>query len=400
MTAPAQAADATSSLTTDILIAGGGIAGLWLNARLRAAGFSTVVVEKNTLGGVQTLGSQGIIHGGIKYALSGSLTGASEAIADMPSRWVASLEGRGELDLQGVRRLSEAHYLWSPGSLISGLAGFFASKSVRGRAEACSKADLPEAFKNPSFKGKAYRLSEVVVDVPQLVARLVELGGDSFVRAEQLLPLREGGVLCGLRADGIEIKAQRVVLSAGLGNADLLSQLGLSTPQQQVRPLHQVLVKAPKLPLLYAHALGMGPKPRTTITSHIAADGDIVWNLGGDLAEADGVARDEASQIAFAKHELADLLPWVDLSSARFATWRVQRAEPAQNGLLRPDNAFLHSDAALMVAWPTKLALSPNLADQVLAALSAQNITPQANGARPGLPRPALGQAPWERLFA
>ena len=389
----------SSVLTTDILLVGGGIAGLWLNARLRAAGFHTVLVEKTGLGGVQTLGSQGIIHGGIKYTLSGGLTGASEAIADMPSRWRACLEGNGELDLQGVRRLSEAHYLWSPGSLVSGLAGFFASKSVRGRAEACSKADLPSAFQHKQFKGKAYRLNEVVVDVPQLVERLVALGGDAFVHAEQLLPLREGGVLCGLRADGIEIRAQRVICTAGRGNAQLLSELGISQPQQQVRPLHQVLVKAPNLPPLYAHALGAGTKPRTTITTHIARDGQTVWNLGGDLAEADGVARDEASQIAQAQKELADLLPWVDLSAARFATWRVERAEPAQNSLMRPDNAFLHCDNALMVAWPTKLALTPNLADQVLAALDEQQISPQANGQRPDLPQPPMAQAPWERLL-
>ncbi|WP_312929907.1 FAD-dependent oxidoreductase, partial [Stutzerimonas nitrititolerans] len=75
------------SLSTDVLIVGGGVAGLWLNARLRREGFATVLVEKGTLGGGQSVKSQGIIHGGTKYALQGALTGASEAIADMPRRW-------------------------------------------------------------------------------------------------------------------------------------------------------------------------------------------------------------------------------------------------------------------------------------------------------------------------
>ncbi|MFP5338473.1 MAG: FAD-dependent oxidoreductase, partial [Gammaproteobacteria bacterium] len=80
------------SLSTDVLIVGGGVAGLWLNARLRRLGFATLLVDKGTLGGGQSVKSQGIIHGGTKYALSGALTGASEAIADMPRRWREALE--------------------------------------------------------------------------------------------------------------------------------------------------------------------------------------------------------------------------------------------------------------------------------------------------------------------
>lgn len=75
-----------SELSTDIVIVGAGVAGLWLNARLRALGYSTVLVENARLGGGQTFKAQGIIHGGAKYALHGALTGASEAIADMPRR--------------------------------------------------------------------------------------------------------------------------------------------------------------------------------------------------------------------------------------------------------------------------------------------------------------------------
>ncbi|MHA5864347.1 FAD-dependent oxidoreductase, partial [Pseudomonas aeruginosa] len=83
------------ALSTDILIVGGGIAGLWLNARLRRAGYATVLVESASLGGGQSVKSQGIIHGGAKYALHGALTGASEAIADMPRRWRACLGSDG-----------------------------------------------------------------------------------------------------------------------------------------------------------------------------------------------------------------------------------------------------------------------------------------------------------------
>ena len=76
----------SQSLSTDVLIVGGGIAGLWLNARLRRQGFATLLVEKGSLGGGQSVKSQGIIHGGAKYVLHGALSGASETIADIPRR--------------------------------------------------------------------------------------------------------------------------------------------------------------------------------------------------------------------------------------------------------------------------------------------------------------------------
>lgn len=386
-------------LSTDVLIVGGGIAGLWLNARLRRLGYSTLLVERGSLGGEQSVKSQGIIHGGAKYALHGALTGASEAIADMPRRWREALSGSGELDLSGVRLLSEAHYLWSPGTLAGNLTSFFASKAVRGRVDQVKGEQLPPALQDRKFKGKVYRLAELVLDVPSLITRLAELAGDGLLAAQDIQPLRDGTQLSGLRVDGHEIRAQRVVLSAGAGNAQLLATLGVEQPKQQLRPLHMVLAKGPALKPLYAHCLGGGPKPRVTVTTHPAADGQWVWYLGGDIAEADGVARDEASQIKAAQQELAELLPWVDQSATRWATLRVDRAEPAQSGLVRPDNAFLAEDGPLLVGWPTKLALSPDFADRVVAALQRDNIQPGDHPALPPLPRPAIAQPAWETLL-
>lgn len=388
-----------SVISTDVLIVGAGVAGLWLNARLRRLGYSTVLVERASLGGEQTLKSQGIIHGGAKYALHGALTGASEAIADMPRRWSEALAGNGELDLRGVRLLSDAHYLWSPGTLAGNLTSFFASKAVRGRVDQVKGDQLPPALQDRGFKGKVYRLAELVVDVPSLLSRLDELGGDSLLAGEQIEPLQEAGELLGLRVDGREIRAQRVVLSAGAGNAALLAAIGLSQPAMQRRPLHMVIAKGASLKPLYAHCLGGGPKPRITVTSHPAADGQWVWYMGGDLAEADGVAREPEAQIAAAKKEVASLLPWIDLSQVRWATVRVDRAEPAQSGLVRPDNAFVAEHDRLLIGWPTKLALAPDFADRVLKNLERDGIKPAAQPAPLDLPRPPLAVPVWEQLL-
>lgn len=389
----------SQALSTDVLIVGGGIAGLWLNARLRRAGFATLLVEKGSLGGGQSVKSQGIIHGGTKYALHGALTGSSEAIAAMPGRWREALAGAGELDLSGVRLLSDAHYLWSPGSLAGNLTSFFASKAMRGRVDAVKGDRLPPALQHPGFKGRVYRLAELVLDVPSLIGRLAELAGDGLLAGQRIEPLREQGELVGLRVDDREIRAQRIVLSAGEGNAALLAALGLEQPRQQLRPLHMVMVKGPSLKPIYAHCLGGGPKPRVTITTHPAADGQWVWYLGGDLAEADGVARDEAAQIEAARREVAELLPWIDQRELRWATLRVSRAEPAQSGLVRPDNAFLAEQGRLLVGWPTKLALAPDFADRVFASLDKAGIRPAQHPPLPALPRPAVARPVWEELL-
>ena len=388
-----------SVISTDVLIVGAGVAGLWLNARLRKQGFSTIVVERESLGGGQSVKSQGIIHGGAKYALHGALTGASEAIADMPRRWREALAGDGELDLSGVRILSQAHYLWSPGTLAGNLTSFFASKAVRGRVDQVKGEQLPPALQDPRFKGKVYRLAELVVDVPSLIERLSNLAGDGLLAGQSIEPLFDNNEWVGLRVDGRDIHAQRIVFSAGAGNAELLAGAGISVPAQQLRPLHMVLVKGPSLKPLYAHCLGGGPKPRITVTTHPAANGEWVWYLGGDIAEADGVAREPAEQIAVAQKELSNLLPWVDLSQAQWATLRVNRAEPAQSGLVRPDNAFLSDQGRLLVGWPTKLALAPDFSDRVLQALEQDGIKPGHAPALPELPRPPLGQTPWEQLL-
>lgn len=388
----------SQQIVTDVVIIGGGIAGLWLNARLHQLGYSTLLVENKTLGGGQSVKSQGIIHGGTKYTLAGTLTGASEAIASMPKRWRDCLAGQGELDLSAVKVLSEHHYLWSPGNLASNLMSFFASKALRSRVRQVKGNELPMALQNKDFKGKAYQLDEIVLDVPSVVSRLVELSANRVLAAKQITSITAEGKVC-IQADDFIIKSQQIIMSAGEGNEALVKAFGLTKPAMQIRPLHMVMVKSSAIKPLYAHCLGVGTKPRVTVTTHYHADGTPVWYLGGELAEAEGVARAEAEQIDFAKAELAKLLPWIDLSCAEWSTLRVNRAEPTQNNLMRPDNAFISIQPPLIVGWPTKLALAPDFADQCIASLAQQAIKPLAQQSLPALPIPPLANTVWDELF-
>ena len=156
----------SNELHIDIAIIGGGIAGLWTLNQLRNQGYSAVLFEQEALGSYQTIGSQGMIHGGIKYALAGAWSGSSEAISAMPGIWRDCLRGEGKVDLRSATVLSEDFYLWSAASLQSRVTSFFASKMLRGRVQKLAPRDFPPPLQSPDFKGQVYRLIDLVMDVP------------------------------------------------------------------------------------------------------------------------------------------------------------------------------------------------------------------------------------------
>lgn len=392
----------------DVAILGGGIAGLWLLAHLRAQDCNAFLFERVALGASQTVASQGIIHGGAKYALLGKITHASDSVRDMPQRWRAALHGADSVNLAAAQVSSEAHYLFSTRALASGVSTFFASKLMSARSMPLPREDAPQIFRNPTFRGSLYRLDEVVLDVPSVLAALAQPHLDRCVlvpRAADLRLQQDDGLTLSvsLGARAVRLAPRALVLAAGAGNADLLAALGRTQPAMQRRPLHMVMVRHPSLPPLYAHALGLSATPRLTITTHRCSDGSAIWYVGGEIAES-GVTRSETEQIACARRELAEVFPWINLSSASYSTVRIDRAEMAHPGGSRPDDVTMHVDGSLITLWPTKLALAPRAADLVTDVLSRLPIprpdeVPTSNCAVDALrpfPRPAIALPPWE----
>ena len=388
------------TIAVDVVIFGGGVAGLWLLARLRQANYNAILVESDALGTGQTRYAQGIIHGGTKYALTGKLTASSEAVFQMPGIWRDCLQGHGEVDLSEVKVLSPHQYMWSTTSLTSRMAGFFASHVMRSRTESLPVKERPLIFQNPKFKGHVYRLDEPVLDTATIIAALAKLHLDAIVHATLetgTLNPDESSQLVLKASDGTvwHVATKRIVLAAGQGNAELLHAMGRESPAMQLRPLHMVMLRGGLPESLYAHCLGASVNPRITITSHVDANGEIVWYLGGQLSE-DGVKRNEAEQIQAAKDELQDLMPWLDLSQTQWSTLRIDRAEPKQPHGKRPDTSFVEEATGVITTWPTKMALAPKLAADVMAHLLQNEIV--ASGTQPlaAWPHPAFAELPWQ----
>ena len=403
------AATEQQKMTCDIAIIGGGVAGLWLLNRLATEGYNVILFEKNALGSDQTVASQGMIHGGMKYTLNGTLTGASEAIAEMPIHWQQCMAGHGDVDLKGAAKLSDHFYMWSSTSVLSKMTTFLASKTARGRIDKVSKDDLPPIFQNNKFKGSVYRLLDIVLDVPSVVRILANnyLGRIFKINWEKTQWRKDANNKASLvffyNNQEYLLNVSQFVLTAGEGNESILNEIGEESPRMQRRPLHMLMVKHTYPYSFYGHCLGAEKTPRLTISSHPYDEQTQVWYLGGNLAEK-GVGLPAEVIIRNAKKELCELMPWVDLSNAEWAALPIERAEPKQKNFTRPDKAFASSTkkhSNIIVAWPTKLTLCPNLADEVIALLDAKQLKKSATPVPDlsFLDSPDTAKTPWQTAF-
>lgn len=391
----------------DVVIVGGGILGLWLLARLRKSALSVILLESNALGSGQTGKSQGIIHGGLKYALQGKLTAEANVLSSTPDYWQACLQGRGEIDLSRVPILSQQQYLWSPSKFTSKLTGFLAGATLQSKVSTLPRELYPAVFRHPGFRGEVYALNELVLDVPALTRELLRDNQDAVFKIEPLSEhelsfdaennLQTATVYQAGKA--LEISAQHFIFASGSGNEVLMHALPQNNVAMQRRPLHMVLVKTPFNFPLYAHCLGLSKRPRITITTHYTQEGEPVWYLGGMLAET-GVSLDAHKQEQATRQELRQLFSWLDFSSAEIASFKIDRAEHLQVGGLKPEGSFSKTMNNVTVAWPTKLALAPELANSISMELTTK-LQPRFLDLRElrVWPIPPLAIPVWEEAF-
>ena len=377
-----QTAPLNEPIDVDIAIIGGGIAGCWLLRLLTEKGYRAVLFEADELGCDQTLASQGMIHGGLKYALNGILTGASEAIAGMPDRWRRCLNGDDDVDLSGVPILAETYHMFAQRSTLGRLTTFFASKALRGRVNELDKAAWPDAF--TGFNGIVYDLNDFVLDIPALLKHLVS--GLEHLTYNARIDGRDisaQGNQYQIALEDITFQADTIISCAGNGSNAITGALELNELKAQHRPLKQVIVKPKHGVQLNAHCVTgiTSNEPRLTITSH-GVGNDLVWYVGGLLATT-GVSRTDDEQIDFALRELKTCVPWLDWQGAEATTLDVDRAEPFQVGGLKPDEAYVARVGNFIQCFPTKLTLTPDLGDRVIAELApASNRAPVAYDSR------------------
>lgn len=386
----------------DALIFGGGVAGLWLLDELTRAGQQAVLLEAAALGSGQTIGSQGIIHGGAKYTLQGLLTPSAAGVRDMPAIWRECLSGQREPDLSKTLVRAECCHLWRTESVGSRLGMIGAKFGLNVAPESISMEDRPCVL--AACPGTVAKLPEQVISPRSLLdnfksrhaSRILKIGAGYSVqfRTSGAGNVEEVSLLHLRSSKKLKLNSRCVVFAAGQGNAELRSSVGLSTEAMQRRPLHMVLARG-RLPILNGHCVD-GAKTRVTITSDTDSAGRTVWQIGGQIAE-DGVALDGASLIERAQTELQSVIPNLDLQDAEFATYRVDRAEGAMPGGKRPETSKILCEGNTITAWPTKLVLAPRLAADVAEIVTRQPSVGQFDvSALASWSRPEVALPPWE----
>ena len=396
----------------DALIIGGGIDGLWMLNRLRAESYDVMLLEQNQLGAGQSVASQGMIHGGIKYALAGNLNSASNAIADMPDHWNACLAGKGDVDLRSANLLSDRYYMWPSNSLRSRFNAFLGSKALRGKVSTVAKNAYP-AFFQDNISGPLYQLKDIVLDVPSLLKCLSDAHRDEIkcvnwnhCEIEKNAQGEISGINLRHEEEVYTIRAKRILVSSGEGSAELIRKLIPhdeipDNMHMQLRPLQMTLVKHQHPHPIYVHCVAdqLTATPEVTITTHPCRDGSVAWYLGGELAES-GAQRSPEQQIQAAQAKLRELFPWCDLSKAQWQSFFVNRAEARTRDGKRPETASVYQYKNIMLCWPSKLTLAPVLGQQVLELFQKQQLEPSvyAQPEANKLPFPGIAAAPWDLM--
>tara|TARA_B100000959_G_C14955007_1_gene613323 strand:+ start:688 stop:1902 length:1215 start_codon:yes stop_codon:yes gene_type:complete len=385
-------------IPVDCVIFGGGVAGLFILHRCLASGHRAVLLESKSLGTGQTIDSQGIIHGGLKYAITGHGEHSATAIKEMPLVWRRCLAGEATPDLTNVLLRSDFCHVWRTDSIRSKLGWFAAKLALRTKPKLLDQDELPEAFHD--IQGPVARLDEQVIEPRSLLEVL------SHELDTNLMQIVEGGVEVSKLDNGwlvqllhpdtgepLDLHTKNVVLSAGRGNSQLRDNFNLTPNETQERPLHMVMARG-ELPIINGHCID-GAKTRVTITTTKDYAGRSVWQIGGQLAE-DGINKTPEDLMSYAAKELQAVLPNVPLDHAEFTTYKTTRAEQQLRGT-RPTDISIIEENEVLTCWPTKLAFAPRLADEVVARIGppskfdSDELTLVSSW-----PSPTVALPPWE----
>ncbi|GAA4434096.1 FAD-dependent oxidoreductase [Bremerella cremea] len=390
------------TIQVNALIIGGGASGLWLLDQLRRERRSALLVESHALGTGQTIAAQGILHSGLKYSLQGLLTASAREAREMPAIWRKSLEGNAQPDLSQTSIRSQSFYLWGTNSASSKLGMWGARLGLQVTPKAVSPHNAPALLKG--CPGAIFNVAEQVISCGSFLQNLAETNQQATFQVDtksgtEIVRDASGKVQAAIltSADGrqVRVEADWYVFAAGKGNAALRVAAGLDPRKQQTRPLHMVMVRG-GLPEFYGHCVD-GAATRVSITSARTAEGEVVWQVGGQLAE-EGVGMERAELIAKAQQELLATLPGISLDRAWWSTYRVDRAEGTTMTGGRPESFKVETDGNVLTAWPTKLVLVPQLVASLTQTIKQAPMRPASfDPAMTGWAKPSVAKTPWDR---
>ncbi len=390
----------------DVVIFGGGIAGLWALDTFISQGYSALLLENSTLGNGQTICAQGIVHGGFKYVVPGKYRqGSASEVRNMPDRWRAHLSGqRKDPDLSSVLVRSPTCSFWL--SQGRGLRGLLEETFSLAGLSLLTSPPVDVTDTSPAwFKASArkiYAVSEPVIDTSSLLFHLARPHASRIIYYNTVSCLASGSgsyelTVTAKSGESYTISPQRVVLSSGIGNQDLLKIFGYDEEVMQIRPLRQLLVRGNSLPDLWGHCIDGGKAVASVTTHYDSRAGEKIWSIGGEIAEK-GHTQEPEELIREGRALLERLLQGVDFSQTKWGTFDALRAEEP-NGNLLPSGISMKRFGIVYVCFPTKMAMAPVLADALLSELIRDGLEKYSLNIDGINSEVRVASFPWENRF-
>jgi hypothetical protein len=353
----------------DIVIFGGGIAGLWLLALLRSYDYNAFLLESDAFGAGQSIASQGILHRGYKYLTDANFNRQIvRATFETFSYWRdAFWSSRARVPLPTELIASERVYYLSHDEKIIDLLKIAERELNITRPTQIQRDHWPSIFASCDSSSELFAAEEIVIDVPKLLGTLSARNSNWIYKLDGSQDVTFAGNEIRI-GEEIALDARCVVFCAGKNNEQFLSKLDVKIEMQD-RPLSMVIA-GPVENELYAHFSSRGLSPDFTITTHLDREGTRFWYIGGELAEKPESNLSTRS-VDLAKAKLRQYLP-DDYN--RIKGWKlhyVHRAEPAQIGGGLPSSYFIHRHGHFLFAWPSKLCLAPAMCRELLTDINA-----------------------------
>lgn len=382
----------------DAVVIGGGICGVWVHSLLKQKGYSCLLLEKDKIGGEQSLLSQGILHRGMKYLLGGVFSDISDSLTKATKFWQQALAGVGALDLSDTEILAKQQLLWCQDNLLSN----FITTTTKNFFKSQTKTLEQELAWLPNKK-TAFWLQETILNGYSLFENFYKQQQQDYyqltVSSSNCQIVEQQNTIClQFKIPQIKIVTKKIILAAGAGNIDLAQFLGIQQ-EIQLRPLRMFLVEH-SLPLkIYGHCLINSSKPLFTISSHETNSNKMIWYLGGKIAE-DGCKLNVVEAIQKAKKIIQQNIK-VKLKNDNWKIVDINRAEPQQKKISLPNQVFVKKFQKTILCLPIKLTLTPIVAEKVLEFFKLEKIIPQFDEVKINELKTAELKKPfWETAFS
>lgn len=364
-------------LKTDVAIYGGGVAGLWIANHLNSLGINFLLFEPNSIGGGQTINSQGIIHHGGKY-----IGEKEKSFGYSTESWRAALSGKGPVNLSNVKVLTKQQYLWMTNRFIN------KNGHLLRTALAIKGIDYSRFSKNvklisglPDFDQEAVLLGEPVLSVPSLLAALSEPIQEKFMKGslqgfEASAHKNKKNAIVNIDGQSYSIDASSHICAMGANNAQYAKNLNINSVETRYRPLKQIVLSG-DLPEFYGIGLSAMFHPTIAIVSHPQPEiGKNSWYIGGHLSDGKNSekANDEITS------DLSKILRknGFDLSSFKYST-HTNYAIRAEASMKNRKSSFrtpvICNSENIYLVWPNKLTNAPVLSSQLIQILEKQGMS-------------------------